>query len=152
MSHELSQEIETGLSDVLDQLPSKVRTGVYGLGVDVASIDRMKLAVGRSGQAFLDRVYTDQEQAYCATSEIPEQRYAACWAAKEAAVKALGTGFRYEISFKDIELNQNSEGKPMLMVKGRFKTLMEEKGVNDIKVSLSHDQACAVATVIISKI
>lgn len=152
MTLQLHSETEQACHSLLQALPNELEQGVFGVGVDIASIDRMKLAIERSGQPFLDRVYTELEVEYCQAAERPFERFAACWAAKEAAVKALGTGFRYSISFKDIELVSDGENRPWLNIQGRFKELMEEKGINYPLVSISHEESKAIAVVLLNKV
>lgn len=148
----LATETEGSVSNMLTELPENVQQGVVGVGVDIASIERMKLAVTRSGEKFIDLVYSDLEKTYCQSAEKPFERYAACWAAKEAAVKALGTGFRYSISFKDIELESGDGNRPRLNLSGRFHEIMQEKGVNYSNISISHEGENAVAVVILCRI
>lgn len=137
---------------LITELPPEVSSGVYGVGVDTASVERIKLAINRSGERFLNMVYSQDEQAYCESAEKKYERYSACWAAKEAAVKALGTGFRHSISFKDIELQSGNEGRPNLKLTGRFYELMQEREVNYSLVSISHEGESAVALVMLCRI
>lgn len=145
-------QTELSVQRMLAELPSHVASGVYGVGVDIASVERIRLAIDRSGKKFLNFVYSDYEQDYCEKAEKKFERYSACWAAKEAAVKALGTGFRYSISFKDIELRSGDEGRPSLILSGKFEQLMQEKGVDYSLVSISHEGASAVAFVMLCRI
>lgn len=152
MKNVLMTNTELSVEGMLTELPTEVSCGVYGVGVDIASIERMKLAINRSGEKFLNLVYSESEQAYCESAEKKYERYSACWAAKEAAVKALGTGFRYSISFKDIELQSGDGNRPTLNLTGKFYELMQEKGVNYSQVSISHEGENAVAVVMLCRI
>lgn len=152
MTAQLHSETEKSCIGMLHSLPDEIQSGVFGVGVDIASIDRMKLAIERSGEAFLARVYTEDEIKYCQAAERPFERFAACWAAKEAAVKALGTGFRYSISFKDIELVSDGENRPWLNLTGKYKELMTENSVNYSSVSISHEESKSVAIVMLCRV
>lgn len=152
MKNVLMTNTELSVEGMLTELPVAVSSGVYGVGVDIASIERMKLAINRSGEKFLNLVYSESEQEYCESAEKKYERYSACWAAKEAAVKALGTGFRYSISFKDIELKSGDGNRPTLNLSGKFYELMQEKGVNYSQVSISHEGENAVAVVMLCRI
>lgn len=152
MKNALMTDTELSLDDMLTELPPEISNGVYGVGVDIASVDRIMLAINRSGQSFLNFVYSESEQSYCESAEKKFERYSACWAAKEAAVKALGTGFRHSISFKNIELQSTDNGRPVLKLSGRFRELMQEKGVTYSHVSISHEGENAVAIVMLCRI
>ncbi|MFT5593369.1 MAG: holo-[acyl-carrier protein] synthase [Oceanicoccus sp.] len=152
MKNVLMTNTELSVEGMLTELPVAVSSGVYGVGVDIASIERMKLAINRSGEKFLNLVYSESEQEYCESAEKKYERYSACWAAKEAAVKALGTGFRYSISFKDIELKSGDGNRPTLNLSGKFYELMQEKDVNYSQVSISHEGENAVAVVMLCRI
>lgn len=152
MRDALMSETELSAQNMLDDLPEGVRDSVFGIGVDIASIERMKLAINRSGEKFLNLVYSKKEQDYCEQAEKKYERYSACWAAKEAAVKALGTGFRYSISFKDIELISGDGSRPTLHLSGKFLEIMKEKKVNHSQVSISHEGESAVAVVMLCRV
>lgn len=143
---------EISVLDMLTELPPEVSCGVYGIGIDTASVERIKLAIDRSGENFLNLVYSKNEQEYCESAEKKFERYSACWAVKEAAVKALGTGFRDSISFKDIELQSGDGSRPTLKLSGKFHELMHEKSVNYSHVSISHEGESAVAIVMLCRI
>lgn len=152
MTAQLYSDTEKACAGMITDLPASIQQGVFGVGVDIASIERMKLAIERSGEGFLNRVYTENEVTYCQAAERPFERFAACWAAKEAAVKALGTGFRYSISFKDIELVSDGENRPTLNLTGRFKELMDEKEINFSTVSISHEESKSIAIVMLCRV
>ena len=112
-----------------------------GLGIDIVSIVRIRSAVDKFGDKFLNKIYTPDEIQYCKrrkTMKFPE--LAARFAAKEAYSKAIGTGMR-GIHWKNIEILNEKSGKPFLKVRG--------KKESEIMVSLSHDQVNAIACVII---
>ncbi len=111
------------------------------LGVDIIEISRIEQAVARWGDAFLDRVFTPAEKAKY--RDRPES-LAARFAAKEAAVKALGST---ELIYRDIEIVGDSKSRPSLVLHGRAKSIAEGLGVDELSVSLSHGRDYAVAVV-----
>ncbi len=119
---------------------------VKGLGVDIIEIDRMRGALERTPR-MKERVFTDGERKYCESKNRPHIHYALRFAAKEAAVKALGTGFR-GLRFADIEVSRDGKGKPVLELHGAAAKLAEELGVASVYLSLSYTRKNAVASVI----
>jgi holo-[acyl-carrier protein] synthase len=116
-------------------------------GVDIIEISRVKLVLERYGQRFLDRVYTAGEIAYCRGRP---SNLAARFAAKEATMKALGTGVR-GVNWKDIEVVRQESGAPSVLLHGRGKSRAERLGVRDISLSLSHSRDYAVAFVVLQR-
>ena len=101
---------------------------------------------------FTERVFTAQEREYCESKGVAAfQSYAARFAAKEAFLKALKTGWRGKITWKDIEVVQSEEGVPSLSVTGEAETLLNELGADTIHISLSHTADHAIAQVILEK-
>lgn len=123
-----------------------IRT-VTQVGVDLVDIDRIRRALSRSGDGFLNRVYTAEERDYLARAEDPAPRAAGLWAAKEAAVKALGTGFRDGIQFHDITVRPGENGQPQLHLSGRFLELAS--GLVSSSLSISHCSCHAMAAVVL---
>ena len=113
-------------------------------GGDIIAIPRVRLVFVRYGQRFLDRVFTAGEIAYCRgrTSNL-----AARFAAKEAAMKALGTGIR-GVAWKDIEVVRHESGAPSIQLHGRAKNRAQRLGIQEMALSLSHSRKYAVASVI----
>lgn len=118
--------------------------GQVGLGVDIVEIERMRRILKRS-PAFRQRMYSEGERAYCDAKAAPEVHYATRFAAKEAVVKALGTGFTCGISPRDIEVRRTSKGRPYVHLSGRAKEVAQEAGVLELPISLSFTHAEAVA-------
>lgn len=119
---------------------------VKGLGVDIIEIDRMRGALEREPR-MKERVFTAGERKYCESKSRSFVHYALRFAAKEAAVKALGTGFR-GLRFTDIEVSRDGKGKPVLELHGAASKLADEIGVTAIYLSLSYTRKNAVASVI----
>jgi holo-[acyl-carrier protein] synthase len=128
---------------------------IVGLGTDIVNIDRIAKLLEKSQSQFIDRVCTDEEKKYLLRSGSDvKAKLAKMWAVKEAAVKALGTGFVQGISFKDIELKHDKLGKPEIDFMGKAKEILDAKidgALINIIVSLSDDKPFAQAVVIIEK-
>ncbi len=119
-----------------------------GLGVDIVEIPRMRGILSRT-PSFKEKVFSGAEREYCDSHPDPAKHYAARFAAKEAALKALGTGFSEGIGWRDVEVSRNAKGRPSLVLHGQAKEKAIEIGVIDMPLSLSHTEndavACAIA-------
>ena len=122
---------------------------VVGTGIDITETARIVDLLERHGQHFSKRIYTAQEIAYCERFKNHGERYAARFAAKEAAFKALGTGWREGIRWLDVEVTHLPSGKPELELHGRARQLADELGVRRMTVSISHADRYALALVIL---
>lgn len=122
---------------------------IVGMGVDIAETPRIAQTLKRHGERFLKRLYTSQEIAYCEKFRNKAERYAARFAAKEAAFKALGTGWREGIRWLDVEVTHQPSGKPELLLSGRAEELARKLGVTRTAVSISHADRYVVAQVIL---
>jgi holo-[acyl-carrier protein] synthase len=120
---------------------------IAGIGVDIVKIERIKTAVDKWGERFMDKVFTEDEKRYSLGKYNPYPHLAARFAYKEAVVKALGTGFRMGIKWRDIELIRNGNGKPEARLNGAVKELADKRSIRDIMVSISHDTDYAIAYV-----
>lgn len=124
---------------------------IVGIGLDLVKIDRVRAIAERWQARFLDRLYTEAERRDCMKKAAPYASLAGRFAAKEAVLKALGTGWADGISWHDIQVLNDRAGRPRATVSGRVKTLMKRAGVTTIHVSLSHDTDYAVAEVVLTK-
>lgn len=124
---------------------------IVGIGLDLVKIDRVRAIAERWQARFLDRLYTEAERRYCLARPAPYASLAGRFAAKEAVLKALGTGWSDGISWHDIQVLNDRTGRPRATVSGRVKTLMKRAGVTNIHVSLSHDTDYAVAEAVLTK-
>ena len=115
---------------------------IHGVGTDIIEIERIKRSIERHRQHFLDRVFTEKEQEYCLRHRESERHFAGRFAAKEAVVKALGTGFTRGIGWLDIEIENDSSGKPFVKLSSR---LQEFFGATNLSISISHCRNYAVA-------
>ena len=121
---------------------------IVGLGADIAEVDRIEAAIARHGRAFLERVFTPQEIAYCERHRARGERFAARFAAKEATMKALGTGWRLGVRWVDIEVTREASGRPTIELRGAARQHADRMGVSRILVSLTHSGNIAFAEVI----
>ncbi len=118
-----------------------------GLGVDIVEIERMEKILART-PSFAMRVFSAEERAYCEAHHRPAVHFATHFAAKEAVLKALGTGFSSGIGFTDVEVAHDENGKPLTVLHGRAKEIAEELGVIELPLSLSRTHNTAVANAI----
>jgi holo-[acyl-carrier protein] synthase len=121
---------------------------IVGLGLDVAEIDRIEAAVVRHGAPFIERLFTPAEAAYCQRYKSPYERYAGRFAAKEAAMKALGTGWARGVRWRDLEVVREPSGKPTLQLHGVAGQIAESLGVKHIALTITHSGNLAIAQVI----
>jgi len=119
---------------------------ITGLGVDIVEIDRMRAALERRPRV-RERLFSEEERAYCDSRKRPEIHYAMRFAAKEAVLKALGIGFA-GIGFRDVEVVRDERGRPEPRLSGRAAALAAEAGVVEIHLSLSFTHTTAVASAV----
>ena len=121
---------------------------ILGLGVDIAEVARVKAVIERRGELFLRRVYTPREREYCEQFRNKYERYAGRFAAKEAAMKALGTGWSRGVRWLDVEVVRQRGGRPTIALAGQAKKIAEEMAVRRIVLSITHTESQALAQVI----
>ncbi|MBW8684066.1 holo-ACP synthase [Chitinophaga rhizophila] len=122
---------------------------IYGIGTDIVEVDRIAAKI-QKGKGFRDLVFTGKEIAYCEQQVHPAQHYAARFAAKEAFLKAIGTGFGHgDVHFNEIEVVNSETGKPSLQLTEHAADSYKQIQIKQIHVSLSHVKATAVAMVLI---
>jgi holo-[acyl-carrier protein] synthase len=123
---------------------------IQGIGTDIFELKRMAELADR-GRQHLTAIFTKNEIDYCESKAKKHEHYAARYAAKEAVLKALGTGWRDGLSFPDVEILNDELGKPLVVLHGKAKKLFEEQKIEKILVSLSHTSDTAVAVAILEK-
>lgn len=121
---------------------------IVGTGVDLAEVHRIREAIERFGDRFIHRIYTDREIAYVERKANRFERYAARFAAKEAGMKALGTGWRRGVQWKDFEVVNLPSGRPTLLLHGEAEKIASESRVRAIHLSLTHTAKDGLAYVI----
>lgn len=122
---------------------------IVGSGVDLCEVARIKDAIARHGRRFVDRIYTEREIAYAERKANLYERYAARFAAKEAGMKALGTGWRGGIAWRDFEVINLASGRPTMQFHGKAAEIAQKLGVGNIALSITHTSVQAMAMVIL---
>ena len=118
---------------------------VIGIGTDIVECLRIAQMIERHAEMFIDRVYTPTEIQYCQSRKQSTQHFAGRWAAKEAILKALGTGWRRGISWRDIEVRNIPGGKPVVAMRGGARDVVESLGISEMLISISHCRSHATA-------
>jgi holo-[acyl-carrier protein] synthase len=118
------------------------------MGVDIAEVERIQAAIEKRGAAFLKRIYTPKEAAYCERFKNKYERFAGRFAVKEAAMKALGTGWQHGVRWVDLEVVREKSGRPTLAISGEAGKIAARLGVKNIAVSITHTAEQALALVI----
>ena len=122
---------------------------IVGTGLDLAEVPRIRASIERFGARFVDRIYTRAEIAYVERKANRYERYAARFAAKEAGMKAIGTGWTHGVTWRDFEVANLPSGKPTLRLYGVAAQIAEKLGVKSISLSLTHTAAVGLAHVIL---
>ncbi|GAB4546417.1 MAG: holo-ACP synthase [Thermodesulfovibrionia bacterium] len=116
---------------------------IYGIGIDIVKIKRMRDAVERWGERFLRRIFTEHEIAYCYEKKEPYPSLAVRFAAKEAIIKALNSDVF--IPLTDIEIINDKNGQPFVRANGRFKDILQRRSISRCFISLSHESEFGIA-------
>lgn len=126
------------------------RGPVVGIGCDIIECDRIGQMIDKHGETFLQRVYTADEIAYCCGRKSANQHYAGRWAAKEAVLKALGTGWAHGIQWTDVEVVNQQGGRPVIVLRGQALSISQQQGIAEMMISISHcrNYATAYATAV----
>ncbi|MDO5553450.1 MAG: holo-ACP synthase [Planctomycetia bacterium] len=118
---------------------------IIGIGTDITEISRIDRMTARHADYFLHRVFTDAELAYSLSAKRSGERLAGRWAAKEAVLKALGTGWAAGISWQDVEVTRDASGKPDIRLHGAAQKVADSLGISHIFISISHCDCHAIA-------
>jgi len=121
---------------------------VLGIGTDITECLRIAKMIERHAELFINRVYTPREIHYCQKRKQSTEHFTGRWAAKEAVLKALGTGWRRGIAWRDIEVLNEPDGRPVVYVHGGVKKVVEQLGITRLQVSISHCRTYAIALAI----
>lgn len=124
---------------------------IFGTGIDIVDVTRFERFVRENNAALFERLFTTREREYCAAKKWSAQHFALRFAAKEAFLKALGTGLRDGLSWKDMEVVNDELGKPDLLLSGKAAELFLHHGLGRCFLSLSHDANSAVAMVVLER-
>ena len=118
---------------------------IFGTGLDIIEIDRIKNSIEKYSPKFEKRVFTSNEINYCKSQGDPVKHFAARFAVKEAVSKCLGTGITGTLGFQDMEITHEDTGKPVLNMTGKGKELFQKLKLKSIHISISHDRTYAIA-------
>ncbi len=121
---------------------------ILGLGTDIVECLRIAQMIERHGELFVTRVYTPHEIEYCSSRKSATQHFAGRWAAKEAVLKAIGTGWIRGITWRDVEVRNQPSGKPLIALAGGAREACEKQRIAQILISISHCRCHATATAI----
>ena len=122
---------------------------IVGTGIDIAEVPRIAESIARFGDRFLRRIYTEGEIRYCESKANRVERYAARFAAKEAGMKALGTGWNHGVRWRDVEVTRQAGGRPTMIFHGKAAEFAVRLGAVHVALSLSHTAEQAIAQVIL---
>jgi len=122
--------------------------GIIAHGIDLVDCPRIEQMIDRHGERFVRRVFTDTEQAYAKANKNEIEKLAGRFAAKEAVLKLIGTGWRGKIAWTDIEIINNAAGQPEVTVTGEVKRIAGELGIDHISVSITHTANFAIASAV----
>jgi holo-[acyl-carrier protein] synthase len=120
-------------------------SSIIGIGTDITECLRIARMIERHGEAFIARVYTPAEIRYCQSRKQSTQHFTGRWAAKEAVLKALGTGWRRGISWRDIEILNEPGGKPLVTLTGGAREAAQQLGITEMLITISHCHTHATA-------
>lgn len=122
---------------------------IAGIGVDLCEVERMEAAIARHGERLLARLYTPAERRYCESKPNRMERFAGRFAAKEAAMKAIGTGWSRGVGWRDFEVTRVMGGRPVIVFHGAARRIADEMGVTRALVSITHVRSMALAQVLL---
>ncbi|MEW5701498.1 MAG: holo-ACP synthase [Candidatus Zixiibacteriota bacterium] len=122
---------------------------IIGIGIDMVDIARMRRELEQGQAGFRETIFSPDEIAYCESQRYPARHYAARFAAKEAFLKALGTGLSGGIAWRDVSVNRDRDGAPQLVLAGVAEAHAREQGVRDVRLSMTHTSDLAMAQVVL---
>ena len=122
---------------------------IVGTGIDITEVDRIAASIKRFGRRFLERVFTPDEVRYCESKANKAERYAGRFAAKEAAMKAIGTGWSRGVTWQDVEVRRAPGGRPSLVFHRKAAEYFQKLGAVRVQLSITHTEQIAMAQVIL---
>src|SRR3984885_12812684 len=122
---------------------------IVGSGIDIAEVPRIEQSIQRFGDRFLRRIFTEAEIRYCDSKANRVERFAARFAAKEAAMKAIGTGWNHGVTWRDVEVSRMPGGRPTIAFHGKAAEFAARLGAQHVALSLTHTAEHAIAQVIL---
>jgi len=122
---------------------------IVGTGIDIAEVPRIAASIERFGNRFLHRIFTEGEMRYCESKANRAERYAARFAAKEAGMKVIGTGWNHGVAWRDVEVRREPGGRPTLVFHRKAAEFLARLGARHVALSLTHSAEYAIAQVIL---
>src|SRR3954468_5697006 len=122
---------------------------IVGTGIDISEVPRIAESIAKFGDRFLHRIFTEEERRYCDAKANRIERYAARFAAKEAGMKAIGTGWSHGVRWRDVEVGRQPGGRPTIIFHGKAAEFAAKLGAKNVALSLSHTVEQAIASVIL---
>jgi holo-[acyl-carrier protein] synthase len=122
--------------------------GIVAHGIDLVDCPRIEAMIERHGERFIQRVFTKAEQAYAEANKNEIEKLAGRFAAKEAVLKLMGTGWRGKIAWTDVEIINNSSGQPEVILRGEVEKIARKLGIKHISVSITHTANFAIASAV----
>jgi len=122
---------------------------LVGLGADLIEVERVRGVLERQGPRFLERVFTDEERAYCAGMAHPHKHYAARFAAKEAVSKCFTTGIGAELGWRSVSIYHGARNQPLVRLDEKGQALLAQVGATHVHVTLSHTDSHALAVAVL---
>lgn len=122
---------------------------ILGIGIDIIHVRDIRTALATYGSKYIEELFTSNERLYCESTSDPAQRYAARFAAKEAYMKALGTGWSQDIQWTEIAVGHLPSGAPSIILSGAAQSIARERGVTYCHLSLTHTPDLAMAEVLL---
>jgi holo-[acyl-carrier protein] synthase len=132
-------------SPPFDKTADTMHNNLVSIGTDIVECVRIAQMIEKYGEVFLQRVFTQKEIQYCSSRKAATQHYAGRWAAKEAVMKVLGTGWSKGIHWTDLEVTNEVSGAPKLILSGRAAEIAKERGIREVLLSISHCRSYATA-------
>jgi holo-[acyl-carrier protein] synthase len=132
-------------SPPFDKTADAMPNNLVSIGTDIVECVRIAQMIEKYGEVFLQRVFTQKEIEYCSSRKAATQHYAGRWAAKEAVMKVLGTGWSKGIHWTDLEVTNEVSGAPKLILSGRAAEIAKERGIREVMLSISHCRSYATA-------
>lgn len=126
-------------------MPNETIGKLISIGTDIIECVRIAQLIDKHGEVFLQRVFTQREILYCSSRKAATQHYAGRWAAKEAVLKVLGTGWAKGIQWTDVEVVNEVSGAPRITLTGKAADIARERGIREVMISISHCRAYATA-------
>ena len=126
-------------------MPNETTGKLISIGTDIIECVRIAQMIEKHGEVFLQRVFTQKEILYCSSRKAATQHYAGRWAAKEAVLKVLGTGWTKGILWTDVEIVNEVSGAPVIKITGKAAHVARERGIHEVMISISHCRSYATA-------